>query len=304
MASFRPIRVAWSENADAAVLGRTIQSLLKVQLKYSRSPASQIQLFQPSWSEEERGAVLEHQLDILLKQASDSTTAHSLLSKSLQELLSIYDRARYPIRRIRILLRLWSLDIEDFEEIVRDMDTELSPASMAELTVEGTRDERLSGYLDHFRAMSITMAELQQEMPRINVLKDGLELWSSIRSRCEDLVALERLVDDVPDLITHLQSIGDYLDMKGFATMRLAVLRLITEVDELYSDKSNPDDLVLGFTYLGVQWLQLGYSGKAGLALDRARTYNQQNGVTAFASLQLHISYSQYLLAIGSSDKM
>jgi separase len=194
--------------------------------------------------------------------------------------------------------------VENLEEIVENVDTELDPSSVAELVIEGTKDERLVGYLNHLRAMVITTTELRQEKPRIEVLKEGLSVWSSIRSRCEDVVALERQVDDVPGLITHLHTVGDYLEMKGFDTTRVAVLRLIAELDEVSSDESDPEKLVLAFTYLGVQWLQLGYSGKAGLALDRARVYNQQNGVTAFSSLQLHISYSQYLLAIGSLDKM
>jgi separase len=303
LAASRPIKVTWNEHAEATVLGRTIQSLLKVQIKYASS-ISEISLFEPSWSEEEIAAVLELQLDTLSKQASDSATAHSLISKAFRELLSVYDRTRFPIRRIRVLLRLWPLDIQGLEDIMEEMFTELSPTSMMELTVEGTRDERLAGYFKHLRAMATTTAELQREKPRVDVLKEGLGVWSSIRKLCEDIASLERQVDDVPGLITHLHTIGDYLDMKGFATARVAVLRLIAEIDELYSDKSSPDDLVLGFTRLGVQWLQLGYSGKAGLALDRARIYNQQIGVTAFASLQLQISYSHYLLAIGSLDKM
>jgi len=303
MAAFRPIRAAWSENADVAVLGRTMQSLLKVQLKYL-NPAAQIPLFHSSWSEEEIGAVLEHQLDTLSRQATDSTTARCLLSRACRELISVYDRERFPIRRIRTLLRLYALGVENLEEIVENVDTELDPSSVAELVIEGTKDERLVGYLNHLRAMVITTTELRQEKPRIEVLKEGLSVWSSIRSRCEDVVALERQVDDVPGLITHLHTVGDYLEMKGFDTTRVAVLRLIAELDELSSDESDPEKLVLAFTYLGVQWLQLGYSGKAGLALDRARVYNQQNGVTAFSSLQLHISSSQYLLAIGSLDKM
>jgi separase len=304
MASFRPIKVVWNgEDAEAAILGRTIQSLLRVQIKYSSS-VSEISLFQSSWPEEEICAVLELQLDTLSKQASESTTAHCLLSQALRQLLSIYDRARFPLRRIRILLRLWPLDIENLEEIVQDVPTELSVTSMTGFTVEGTRDERLAGYLEHLRAMALSTTELRQEKPSVDALKESLGVWSSIRKCCEDFAALERQVDDIPGLVAHLHTIGDYFEMKGHATARVAVLRLIAEIDELYSDKCSPDDLVLSFTRLGVQWLQLGYSRKAGLALDRARIYNQQNGVTAFASLQLHISYSQYLLAIGNLDKM
>jgi len=175
---------------------------------------------------------------------------------------------------------------------------------MAELIVEGTKDDSLASYFENFRAMATTMTELRRETHRVDVLKGSLAVWSNIRKSCESIAALERQVDDIPELITHLHTIGDYLEMNGFAIVRVAVLRLITEIDELYSDKSSPDDIVLGFTHLGVQWLQLGYSGKAGLAFDRARTYKQQHGVTAFASLDWHISYCRYLLAVGNLEKM
>jgi separase len=303
MASSRPIKVAWNEDAEAAVLGRTIQSLLKVQIKYSSS-ISEISLFQSSWSEEEIGAVLELQIDTLSKHASESTTAHCLISKAFRELLSVYNRTRFPIRRTRVLLRLWPLDIEGLEDILEGVLTELSCTSMAELIVEGTKDDSLASYFENFRAMATTMTELRRETHRVDVLKGSLAVWSNIRKSCESIAALERQVDDIPELITHLHTIGDYLEMNGFAIVRVAVLRLITEIDELYSDKSSPDDIVLGFTHLGVQWLQLGYSGKAGLAFDRARTYKQQHGVTAFASLDWHISYCRYLLAVGNLEKM
>ncbi|KAE9379236.1 hypothetical protein N431DRAFT_478299 [Stipitochalara longipes BDJ] len=303
MASFRPVKVIWMEDSEAAVLSRTIQSLLRVQIKYSSS-ISEVSLVQSSWSEEETGVILELQLDTLSKQASNSTAAQSLLRAAFQKILSVYDLAHFPLRRIRVLLRLLLLNEESLEEIVRDVLNELDSTLIRGLTVEGTRDEHLAGYLEHFRAMAISTIELRQEKPSIDVLKESLGAWSSIRNRCEDFAALEHRVDDVPDLLIHLRAIADYLEMKGFATARVTVLRLIVEIEELPSDKSSPDDLVLSFTYLGLQWLRLGYSGKAGLALDRARTYDQQNGVTAFASLQLHISYSQYLLAIGSLDRI
>ena len=303
MASFRPAKVVWTEGTGAAVLGRTIQSLLRVQIKYSSSVSGAC-LVQSSWSEEETGAVLELQLDVLSKQASDSPATHPLLCVAARKLLAVYDRKRFPLRRIQVLLRLLLLDEENFEEIIQDVIAELRSTSMTKLIVEGTRDERLAEYLEHVRTMASSMIELRQDKPSIGVLKEGLGTWSAIRKRCADLMALERQVDDVPDLITHLRAITDYLEMKGFATARVAVLQLIVDISELHSDKSNPDELVLSYIHLGLQWLQLGYSGKAGLALDKAKTYSQENGVTAFAFLQLHISYSQYLLTIGSLDKM
>ena len=92
--------------------------------------------------------------------------------------------------------------------------------------------------------------------------------------------------------------------MKGLETVRVSALRLIAEINEYGDGVSIPDDLVLSFTDLGAQWLQLGYSGKAGLAFDRAMVYAARNGVTTYATLQLHLAHCQYLLAIGSFDKV
>jgi separase len=174
---------------------------------------------------------------------------------------------------------------------------------IADLFIESTKDEGLRGYLTHFKTLAVTVMELQQNEPKIDVLTQSLETWISIRTQCKDMPALERQIDYVPGLLSYLHSIADYFQMKGLNTNRISALRLITEINELSIDDSCPDDLVLSFATLGSQWLQMGYSGKAGLSFDRAKNYNHRNGVTPYASLQLHLSYSEYLLSIGSLDK-
>jgi separase len=169
--------------------------------------------------------------------------------------------------------------------------------------VEGTKDEDLRSYLLHFQTLAISTIELTQSQPQIDSLKKGLVIWSDMRSAGEDLIALERRVEDISDLLDHLQSIADYLQVKGSESVRLAVLQLIADFIELRGTQSSPDDLTLIFASLGLQWLQLGYSGKAGKALDRAQNYSHQNGVAPATMVQLHLSYSEYLLAIGNFDK-
>jgi len=301
-ASCRPIRDAWNADDESSTLGRTVHLLLKVQLKYL-SPASQISLFDSSWSNEEKGAILEHQLDLLSNQQSDSMAARNLLIKASQDLLSLYNRQQYPIRRLRVLTRLLYLDLDEGRDAREEIESELYSAKTRELVVEGTRDEGLRGYMDHFQALALTAMELRQSHPNIDVLKRGLGVWASIRTQCEDIITFERKVEDVAGLLTHLHTVSDYLQMMGFDTTRVAILKLITEIHELLINTCSPDGIVLSFSHLGAQWLQLGYSGKAGLALDRARTYNQRNGVTTYATLQLYVSHSEYLLAIGCFDK-
>jgi separase len=298
-AAFQPIWIAWTGNDDASMLGRTIHYLLKLQIKHLKSTAQSL-LFDESWSIEERGAVLEHQLEVLCSLHTDSEVAAFLLPKVLRELISIYDRRQYPVRRLRVLIRMLS---EELDQKLRDeMKDDLSYSQIAELSIESTKDEGLRGYLAHFKTLAVTVMELQQDEPKIDVLAQNLETWISIRAQCKDMPALEGQVDYVPGLLSYLHSIADYCQMKGLNRNRISALKLITEINELSIDDSCLDDLVLSLTTLGSQWLQMGYSGKAGLSFDRAKNYNHRNGVTPYASLQLHLSCSEYLLSIGNLD--
>jgi separase len=299
-AAFRPSWIVWTENDEASMLGRTIHYLLKLQIKHVKNTSLSL-LFEESWSIEERGAVLEHQLEILCSLHSESEVAGFLLHKVLRELVSIYDRRQYPIRRLRVLIRILSEELD--RELRDEMKDDLRYTQIADLFIESTRDEGLRGYLTHFKTLAVTVMELQQNEPKIDVLTQSLETWISIRAQCKDMPALERQIDYVPGLLSYLHSIADYFQMKGLNTSRISALRLITEINELSIDDSCSDDLVLGFATLGSQWLQMGYSGKAGLSFDRAKNYNHRNGVTPYASLQLHLSYSEYLLSIGNLDR-
>ncbi|KAH7360680.1 cell division-associated protein-like protein bimb [Rhexocercosporidium sp. MPI-PUGE-AT-0058] len=296
-------KTIWNDDDVASVLGRTIHSLLKVQLRYLKASTSN-QLVNESWTTEEKGAVLEHQLDLFSIQSAETGPAKSILSSIFSELLSVYDQDKFPIRRLRVLIHRLSLDVEQHDSMRETLQNELQSSHLATIDGRGTRDEGLQGYLNHYRNLAATILELAEDVPRLDILKQGLATWSSIQTQCPNLSDFEKQVEDVPGLLAHLNTIGDYLQMKGLDTVRIAVLRLIAEINEFGDNVSVPDDLVLSFTYLGSQWLQLGYSGKAGLAFDRAMVYAARNGVTSYATLQLHLSHCQYLLAIGSFDKV
>ncbi|KAH9222780.1 cell division-associated protein-like protein bimb [Leptodontidium sp. 2 PMI_412] len=295
-------KFVWNDDDVATVLGRTVHTLLKVQLRYLKASTS-TQLVNESWTTEEKGAVLEHQLDLFSTQPAETGPAESLVSSIFNQLLSVYDQDEFPIRRLRVLIRRLTLDVED--DSVREIfQTELQSSRLARVDGRGTKDGGLQGYLNHYRSLAATILELAEDVPKLEILKQGLATWFSIRSQCQNLTDFEKQVEDVPGLLAHLNTIGDYLQMKGLDTVRISVLRLIAEINEFGDNVSIPDDLVLSFAYLGSQWLQLGYSGKAGLAFDRAMVYAVRNGVTSYATLQLHLSHCQYLLAIGNFDKV
>lgn len=299
----QPLKVAWSQEEEAAVLGRTIHSLLRVCVKYLKA-TSQIELCNSSWSSDQKGAILEHELELLLNPQHDSAFATDLRRKVIHETLSVYGKEQYPIRRLRVLTRLISVDLGGLEDFAEILALELERSKIESLVVIGTEDQFLSSYLDHFKALALTTMELQQESPKLSILVQGVAVWSSIRLRSRDLAAFEREVDDVHDLVTHLHAIAGYQQMKGYDADRISILQLIADITELCDNPSAPDSLVLGFTNLSTQWIQLGYSGKARLALDRAKTYSHRNGVSSYASLRVHLASCEYMIAVGSFDKV
>lgn len=296
-ASTGSIQAAWCQNEETAVLGRTIQALLKVQIKYL-SASSETAVLNGPWSDDEKGAVLEH----LLESLSASSTSSSLQTKVFQELLFVYSRQQYPIRRMRILNRLLSLDSTQREE-VGDVLEECNSLMTEGLTVEGTKDEGLGGFLAHLQAMNKALLELQRDAPRIDVLKQCFVVWSNIRSGCQNLSALEAQIEDLDAFLVQLQIVADFIQVKGLDTSRLALLRLIKDFNELREDSANVDDIVLSLVRLGTQWVRLGYSGKAGLVLDKAQSHCEQKGALPDTWLQLHLAYAEYLLSIGNLDK-
>ncbi|KAE8451234.1 hypothetical protein EG329_004398 [Mollisiaceae sp. DMI_Dod_QoI] len=302
-AKLKPLGIVWDESDQSRAFGRTLEGLLKVDLKYLK-PAAQGRLFEETWSDDEKAAILEYKLEILCKRLIDSDVAKALQFKLISELLSIYDSRRYPLRRLRVVIKLLGLDFDRSEEGLRLLKHDLEFSEVEVLVIEGTRDEGLQRYCGHLRTLATALLQLRQERPNVDIFKRVLALWSASRKRCNSLTALEQEIDDVPGLVVQLQSIAEYLNMKGHDNLALATLRLIIDFNELCESSVHADDLVISLVRLGNQWLHLGYTGKAGLALDRATTYCSRNGVTSYAKLNCMLAYCEYLLALGNLDKV
>jgi len=294
----KPLRKAWHESDDASMLARAISSLVKLELKFG-SRFLQMPFYNVAWSLQEKGIVLEHVLDILSKEFKAAPT---ILRDIILELLAVYEVRRFPVRRLRIITRLMNLDQDQRRDLGDDVKNTLAISKVAAV-LEKSEDVGLASYLPHLQALASTALELQEDHPRVDLLKPHLASWSSILETIEDHESLTKSVDEVPEFLDHLISVADFLHMKGFSVMRAAVLRMITNLNEIPRPDSCPDDLVLSYNSLGLQYLELGYSGKAGLSFDRAKSHASRNGVTPEALIQVQLSYAEYLLAIGNSDK-
>lgn len=296
-ASYHSMQRAWTSDEQSTVLGRTIQSITKVQIRHLRS-TDILCMVDNSWSSEEKAAVLEHQLDFLAQQPYSDLIARSQVA-GFRELLSIYDSHKYPVRRMRTLLRLLAFERSDYPDLAQYMDELDNPESIALI---GSQDEGLVDFLVNLQNMIASSVELRNPQPDVEKLKKNILDWTSILTQCKDFSALQRYVDDVPYLLVQLDTIANWLQMKGYGPIRVPVLRLVADIQGLPEGSCTPDDLILSLTTLGSQWLQLGYSAKAISAFDRAKSYSTHNGVTPFALLQLELSFCDYWVAVGKLE--
>jgi separase len=294
----QPLNASWYQNEDSSMLARTIGLLLKLELRQDPILVA-LPYTGMNCSVEEKGVILEHSLNVLSKQSKDTVRLQKAI---FRELLIIYDQTSFPIRRLRVVTYLLRIDPEHRRDLAGDVRNTLTLASL-ESIIDESKDTGLRSFLPHLRALASSILELQEDHPRIGLLKPHLIVWRSILDKCRDYKSLTVKVDEIYDLTSHLHSIADFLNMKGLGWTRVAVLRIIASINEITRPGLCPDDPILSYIALGQQYLELGYSGKAGVSLDRALSYASSNGVSTETLLRVQLSYAEYLLAIGNADK-
>lgn len=291
-----PRKMVWDESQDCSLLSRTLTSIVKLQRKRSPCRLQSSSLVDEQWTPAERGLVLEHALDILSNQFSDDSR---LKEDIYQELLALYDAATFPVRRLRVICSVAQTDPSLRKDIMEEARKTIALTNIEGL-IEDSEDRYLLSFAPHLQSLLANRLELLEEHPRIDLIRPHLAAWCSMveKNRSDD--QLRCVVDDIPGFISHLQSVVDFLDMKGFATMRVGVLRMIADIGEVAPGTST-DAVVADYSHLATQYLELGYSGKAGLALDRAQLLSHE--ISPDTTLRRLISHADYLLKMGNLDK-
>jgi separase len=293
-----PIRAAWDESESTSLLARAFSLLVRLDKRRIPNSLQGLALYEETLASQEKGALLEHILDVLSRHPADSINLQKDIYK---ELISTYEPRMFPVRRLRVISNFVQSNPDLRREIIEEARNTITLASL-DSVIENSHDTNLRSYVPHFQSLLTSSLELLENHPRIDLIRPHLATWCGMIEKCKDKETLYRNVDDVDGFLSHLQSIADFLDMKGFGKLRTAVLRMITNIDEIPRESSS-DDLVLDYSFLADQYLDLGYSGKAGLALDRAQCCSTSNGVTPSVLVRKLVSYAAYLLKMGNLDK-
>ncbi|KAI9817865.1 MAG: hypothetical protein M1827_000984 [Pycnora praestabilis] len=305
-AATKSVKQIWEEEGQVGICGRVIRTWIK---SFARDDVHEVPTegFYDSESlkADERGILLEWQATVYLEvlESGGSTERYKNVLTSLAEaLLKVYEATVYPVRRCRVILMLLRLSSNYYGIFDTEfMDKLVSENAELSLQVHGS-DGGLMRFHGHLQATSAILLAFRQGRPSMEDLSTALAYWSTTLQTSETWASLIEKIDDVPVLLSQLESISDYLDMQGFDILRIPTLTLITKMNDLFE---TPDHtaLVTSFSNLGLQYLRLGYSGKAGLAFSKAKGYLDHLNCPAEISLQWHLAYAEYLLDIGNLEK-
>lgn len=306
MASTSPIHQVWEVDVAVAALGRLLKTLHQSFIKYGLRQQEQLAFFDDEGiANDERGLLLEWQLAMFCKSISKHRSWDATLTSSVQmlgqRLLELYPPSKFPLRRERVAILLLRIAADNPSVLSQEILT-LTAGCNTTGCRDLSEDVELEKYQDHLQATLAVHFIFQGPSPSIERLKDCLIIWQSIVDAAESWSSLSDRVDDINNWLLQLETISDYFAAKGEEYLRIPLLRLVTRILELHNS-NDATQLVLNLSRLGLQFLHLGYSGKAGVSLAKAQRLLSSGAVSTEAKLQWHLAYAEYLLQIGSFGK-
>ncbi|KAK3332505.1 peptidase family C50-domain-containing protein [Cercophora scortea] len=283
--------IAWTRPDKADALSRALSTIARMEQVWMD--------WTVDLSEPEQAAALEHRLHFILLGAGKAQADLTLEHPTVDALLRIYIPTRFPIRRLRVLLALLcstvgnAAKVSELLSVVRD-------AAQVEAHDALGEDTGLASFLPHMKAFYNSMTALVDECPDFETFDKSISAWRAIIISCGEKRDLKRVVDDLPGLLDHLQSIADFARMKGQDSMLATILELTADLTSL-ADGPRPEDLIHHNSSLALQYTNLGQSLKAEQMFSKAQEYV---GLHAQASAEavafFHLSFTEHFLAVGN----
>ena len=312
-ASIQASGASWQKLLDrggnSSIFGRTLTTFLKVARKTSLGKTSPELFFDDlSLGTVERGCLLEWQLLALSRIISSTARPESYLATLTtltDALLKIFSYSEYPLRRTKLLMTLLRLSSEDdliLAAEFQSMITEEARLLLAAGVRASTKEDSFPTYEVYLRVALKLSLSLRGETPNIDEIKNCLARWAQIVRSADSLEILEQQIDDVSAFLDQLSAVADFLAMKGLCHITVPTLGLITRVQELQNLPDN-SDLVAKLSKLGLQYLNLGYSGKAGLTLNKARHIVRQPSCSVQVAVGWHLAYAEYHVVLGNTER-
>ncbi|KAK1751637.1 Separin [Echria macrotheca] len=285
----KSVNAAWARDEKAEILSRALVSISKTE----QNSTDWVDVL----PEAEQAAALEHHLHFVLLKSGKKQDEITLRHPTVYSLLGIYNPTRFPIRRFRLLIHLLCLEVgrgdqSELVSVTRDA---------AQLDSHGPfgDDEGLAGFVPHMKAFFHSLMALLDGCRDTTTIQQSLATWQSIVKACNNKTDLERSVEDVSGLLDHLQSVADFLRMKGQESTLAIVLELCADITQV-AEGPVAEDIIHHNTCLALQYSNLGQSCKAEQAFAKAQECVAAHKTLGDAVANFHLAFSEHFIAIGN----
>jgi len=283
------IYTAWSRNDKTEMLSRTLTSISRLE-KASEDWTTDL-------AETEQAAALEHRLHFILLKSGNKQDTLSLEHPTVDSLLRTYIPTRFPIRRCRVLIDLLCSDLESGDQ--SELASVAKDAAQLEDHGQLGDDAGLASFIPHMKAFYNSLMALTGACRDITLLQQSVGTWQSVIKMCHHKTELEKSIDNVPGLLEHLQSVADFLRMKGQDSLLATVLELSANIT-CVAEGPAAEDIIHHNTSLALQYSNLGQSSKAEEAFLRAQGYVGTYQVLGDAVANFHLAFAEHFVAIGN----
>lgn len=285
--------VAWSLNNDVDVLCRTLSSI------------AQLEAIPTNWTadfpETDQAAALEHRLHFALLATKDMSRV-TLADPTVDALLRIYIPTKFPIRRLRSLLKLLAAAVGD-NDLLPTLRSIAADAVQIGQEDDLGEDGPLARYLPHMKALFESITGLADGFPDYQALEKPLSVWRGMIDAHSTREGLEGCIDGITDLLAHLESVADYLRLQGHQRQLDIVVRLAADISRIV-EGPRPEQFVHSQTALALHLVDAGSADLAAEIFDAAEAFiRKSEDVPGYLAAELQLAYADFLITSGNAVK-
>ena len=303
-AATRPVSLVFETSSDQILLGRLLLAYARTTVKIDDEvPYTSLIFDNSTLPESERGVLLEQQLSAILSALRAQQTSprlHIAVQRLISLLLTVYTKTQFPIRRFRVANQYFQLrstyptmlDGLLFDQLSRE---HLLPIESPSLAL----DVGLEQFIPHLVASRDISLTLCEDVPNVKIIETSLAEWSNLIQDSSDWSLLQTRVTNILNWLSQLELLAEYLEMQGADLLRLSVLNILANVLEA-AISTSCHAFILKLSVLGLQYVRLGYPGRAGRVLQKAQKYIEMGGIPSEIRIQWHLAYAEYALDMGN----
>ncbi|KAM3415614.1 Separin [Cercospora zeina] len=293
---------AWSGTRSAIMLSRILRGLVNKAIASVPEKSLGTLYDDTTLSSEQRGVVLEWQLQMTCEIAQKARARKSqakVVRELVQKLLQVYLPTEFPVRRARVYamaMRYQTVYPDTFQQGIPE---DFVHAQVVDPEQPG-RDGSLLPYLEDLRASLAISQSFDNNALDVDVLGQQIVVWHNILDKSHDMESLQRVIDSPSALSQQLSCLCDYFTMLGEHKSQLQLLLLLHRLHKFLDDKQQ---LCTTDSWLVRCYLLHGYAEAAFQYLDEATTLLPKVGQTSLAALDHHITTAQYFLCVDKLDE-